>query len=137
MKHAKTSLQWREKLGRETAPGITARMVVDMDGAPRVATRTQKCVRYMRFHGYWCSLGASETRILDACATRLRDGLLLNDPLSDGIKGPPRQAVQVKLLKNVAAMRIHGIDVEVKDVRHLLVGPTLRQKLQDFPLTWS
>ena len=57
--------------------------------------------------------------------------LLLNDPFPDGVENQLRHAVKIQLLENVAAVRIHRVDAQMKEVGDFLVGPAFRKQLQD------
>ena len=44
------------------------------------------------------------------------------DPLADRVQDYLRNAVQIQLLQNVGAVRVHGVQAEVQRVGDLLVG---------------
>ena len=62
---------------------------------------------------------------------------LLNNPFPDSVENQFRHPVKVQLLEDVAAMRIHGIDTQMKEVGDFLIGPAFRHQLQDLAFAGS
>src|SRR5579872_3652075 len=61
-------------------------------------------------------------------------GPLRNYALANRIKYHFRHAMQIQLLQNMRPMRVDSIDTEVQQVGNFLIGPSLRDKLQNLPL---
>src|SRR5438309_1883110 len=62
---------------------------------------------------------------------------LLNNAFADSVEDELRNAVEIELLQDVAAMRLYGMRTETENSGDLLVGLALRDQLEDLALAGS
>src|SRR5437773_6108198 len=60
-----------------------------------------------------------------------------DDSLANGIKNQLRRTMQIQLLQNIAAVRLHRMQTKVEHSRDALVRLAFRQQLQHLPLAGS
>src|SRR3982074_486408 len=95
------------------------------------------CSVWKNESGNWAGVWRSN-RSLDTepfCGRRFRWlAALLNNAFADSVEDELRNAVEIELSQNVAAMRLHGMGTETENRGDLLVGLALGDQLQDLAL---
>jgi len=58
-----------------------------------------------------------------------------DNAFSHGVEDKVGNTIQFQLLKNMNAVRFHGMQAQIQMIRHLLIGLAFGDELKDFPFT--